>query len=76
MTRYGTWAAYSGNEAIVLAILLLIVAGLFTFLGSRLRQPIRAQRAGKFIGVSIALIWLLSGFVFLSYSWHFPASAC
>jgi hypothetical protein len=33
---FGEWVPYSGNSAIILGVVLLLVAGAFTFLGSKL----------------------------------------
>ena len=65
MTHYGTWNPYVGSNSILLAVVLLIVTGVLIFLAIRLHHPIEIKRPGKFIGVSIVVIWLLSVTTFL-----------
>jgi len=65
MTQYGTWSPYLGSNSILLAVVLLIVTGVLIFLAIRLHHPIEIKRPGKFIGVSIVVIWLLSVTTFL-----------
>jgi hypothetical protein len=55
-----SWVSYSDGEAILLAIVLLVVAGGFAYAGKRLRAPLRvAQPGGTTAGFMIA-IWLLA----------------
>ena len=65
MTQYGTWSPYVGSNSIILAVVLLIVTGVLIFLAIRLHHPIEVKRPGKFIGVSLVVIWLLSVATFL-----------
>jgi hypothetical protein len=65
MTQYGTWSPYVGSNSILLAVVLLIVTGVLIFLAIRLHHPIEVKRPGKFLGVSIVVIWLLSVTTFL-----------
>ncbi len=60
MTQYGTWAAYSGAEALRLAIALFIIAAILAFFGFRLRRPLQPRKTGWFAGGVLALIWLVS----------------
>ena len=65
MTQYGTWSPYVGSNSIILAVVLLIVTGVLIFFAIRLHHPIEVKRPGKFLGVSIVVIWLLSVTTFL-----------
>ncbi len=65
MAQYGTWSPYAGSGSIILAAVLLIVTGVLIFLAIRLHHPIEVKRPGKFIGVSLVVIWLLSVLTFL-----------
>ena len=65
MTQYGTWSPYVGSNSIILAVVLLIVTGVLIYLAIRLHHPIEVKRPGKFLGVSIVVIWLLSVTTFL-----------
>ena len=40
------WVSYGGGEAILLAIVLLVVAGGFAYAGKRLRAPLGITRPG------------------------------
>ncbi|MGI9059416.1 MAG: hypothetical protein ACR2H5_12630 [Ktedonobacteraceae bacterium] len=60
MTQSGTWSPYVGSSSLLLAVVLLIVTGVLIFLAIRLHHPIEVKRPGKFLGVSIVVIWLLS----------------
>jgi hypothetical protein len=54
------WVSYAGGEAILLAIVLLVVAGGFAYAGKRLGAPLGVARLrGPAAGFMIA-IWLLS----------------
>jgi hypothetical protein len=46
MTQYGTWVSYSGNARLILAIILLVVAGGLVGAGIVLRRPVRLPRPG------------------------------
>ena len=64
--KYGTWESYSGNAAFTLAASLLVIAITFAYLGTRLHRRLAVEAPGKFVGAAILLIWLLSGFSFLT----------
>jgi hypothetical protein len=66
MTQYGTWVSYGGDARIVLAIVLLAVAGGLAFAGSRLRGAIRATRPGRATATVLIVAWALSLPVFLA----------
>ena len=55
-----SWNAYGGGEAVLLAILLLVVAGGFAYTGKRLRAPIRVTRPGGVAAGFMIAIWLLT----------------
>jgi hypothetical protein len=38
---YGEWVPYSGNSAILLGVVLLVIAGVFTLFGLKLKTPLR-----------------------------------
>ena len=40
------WVSYGGGEAILLAIVLLVLAGGLAYAGKRLRAPLRVTRPG------------------------------
>ncbi len=65
MTQYGTWSPYGGSNSILLAGVLCIVTGVLMYLAIRLPDPIEVKRPGKFIGISLVVIWLLSVTTFL-----------
>jgi len=60
MVRYGTWQPYAGREALQLAFVLLVIAGVLTFLGIRLRHPLGVDRPGKAVSASLIVMWVLS----------------
>lgn len=57
---FGTWVAYTGGEAIVLAVVLLVVAGLLAYLATRLRVPLEVRRPGRAIAGFLLVLWVLS----------------
>ena len=67
MTQYsnGTWAPYLGNDALLLAITLLIIGVVLAYLGTRLHRSIGADRPGKALGILLVMIWVLSLATFL-----------
>jgi hypothetical protein len=54
------WISYGGGEAILLAIMLLVVAGGFAYAGKRLRAPVRLTRPGATVATFMIAIWLLA----------------
>ena len=54
------WVSYSGGEAVVLAILLLVVAGGLLFAGKRLPAPLRIARPGGVAASFMIAMWLLA----------------
>ena len=65
MTQYGTWSPYGGSNSILLAVVLLIVTGVLMYLAMRLHHPIEVKRPGKFLGISLVVIWVLAVTTFL-----------
>lgn len=56
----GTWAPYTGIDATLLAVLLIAIATVFTFLGLRMRKSIAPARPGRTVSFFIVLIWIVS----------------
>jgi hypothetical protein len=54
------WISYGSGEAILLAIVLLVVAAGFTYAGKRLRVPLRVTPPGGTVAGFMIAIWLLS----------------
>jgi hypothetical protein len=54
------WASYGGGDAMLLAIVLLVVAGGFAYAGKRLRAPLRLTRPGATVAAFMIAIWLLA----------------
>jgi hypothetical protein len=54
------WVSYTGGEAILLAIVLLVVAGGFAYAGKRLRAPLAVARPGRVAAGFMIAIWLLA----------------
>jgi hypothetical protein len=54
------WVSYGGGEGIVLAIVLLVVAGGFAYAGKRLRSPLGVTRPGAIVAGFMISIWLLA----------------
>ena len=55
-----SWNSYGSGEAILLAIVLLMVAGGFGLAGKRLRAPLAIARPGGVAAGFMIVIWLLS----------------
>jgi hypothetical protein len=55
-----SWVSYGGGEAILLAIVLLVVASGFAYAGKWLRAPVRAARPGGITAGFMIAIWLLA----------------
>ena len=54
------WVSYGGVDAIVLAVVLLVVAGGFAYAGRRLHIPFRVTRPGATVAGFMIAIWLLA----------------
>ena len=55
-----SWVSYGGGEAILLAIVLLVVASGFAYAGKRLRAPLEVTRPGGTVAGFMIAIWLLA----------------
>jgi hypothetical protein len=60
LTEYGIWRPYTGNDALLLALLLLVVGGVFAYLGTGLRRPVGTNPPGRALGILLVLMWGLS----------------
>ena len=60
MTYNSSWAPYVGNEAVILTIVLLIIAGALFILGTRLHRTLAAARPGKTVTFFLFVLWILS----------------
>ena len=60
-----SWTPYAGSGSLLLALVLFLITGILIYLAMRLQHPITVKRPGKFLGVTIVVIWLLSGVTFL-----------
>jgi hypothetical protein len=57
---YASWVSYGGGEAVLLAIVLLVVAGGFGYAGTRMRAPLSVARPGRTAAGFMIAIWLLT----------------
>jgi hypothetical protein len=55
-----SWVSYGDGAAILLAIVLLVVAGGFAYAGSRLRAPLGVRQPGGIAAGFMIAIWLLA----------------
>lgn len=62
---YGEWVPYTENDAINLAIILLVVASIFTLAGSQLGKPLRVRQPGKAVTAVLVVVWILAILTFL-----------
>jgi hypothetical protein len=60
LTEYGIWRPYTGTEALILALALLVVGSALAYLGVRLRQPVGTSQPGKALGTLLVVMWFLS----------------
>jgi hypothetical protein len=57
---YGEWIPYSGNGAIILGMVLLVIAGVFTLSGFKLKKSLRVQAPGRAMSGMLVAVWILS----------------
>lgn len=57
---FGEWVPYSGNSTIILGAALLVIAGVFTLLGFKLKEPLTVRMPGKAIAGLLVSVWILS----------------
>ena len=62
---FGEWIPYSGNGAIILGVVLLVIAGVFTLFGLKLENSLRVKMPGKVIAGVLVAVWILSILTFL-----------
>lgn len=62
---HGGWVSYGSTEGVVLAIVLIAVAGTLAYLGTRVRSPISVTRPGRTVSGFMIAIWLLAIYTFL-----------
>jgi len=55
-----SWISYGGGEAMLLAIMLLVVASGFAYAGKWLRAPLKVTRPGRTVAGFMIAIWLLT----------------
>jgi hypothetical protein len=57
---FGEWVPYSGNSAIILGIVLLVIAGVFTLLGFKLKKSLSVKIPGRAMTGMLGAVWILS----------------
>ncbi len=57
---FGEWVPYSGNSAIILGVVLLVIAGVFTLLGFKLKKSLRVKQPGRAVAGMMIVVWILS----------------
>ena len=67
--QFGTWAPYSGTEALAIAAGLLVVAATLANLATRLRVPLEPRRRGRRAKIFLIAAWLFSLWT-LSIGWQ------
>lgn len=65
MNQHGSWSPYGGSSSIILAVVLLLVTGALIYTATRLHHPVVVKRPGKFVGISLIVIEVLSVLAFL-----------
>ncbi len=63
---YGEWIPYFGNSAIILGVVLLVIAGVFTLFGFKLKKSLTAKAPGKAVGGILIAVWIVSMITFLT----------
>ncbi len=66
MYQNGTWRPYSGTEALVLVVVLIVISGGLAFLGTRMRRPVGVSQPGKVVSAFLVVIWWLALATFLT----------
>lgn len=67
--EFGTWAPYSGSQAVLVAAALLVVAATLAYVATRLRHPLEPRRRGRRAKAFMISVWLLSLWT-LSIGWQ------
>jgi hypothetical protein len=65
MNSQQSWSPYAGSSSIILAVALLIVTAVLLYFAFRFRHPKEVKRPGRFLGVALVVIWVLSVTTFL-----------
>lgn len=65
MTHYVAWSPYVGNSSYILTGFLLLVTGILTYFGLRIRHVIAVKAPGKFLGTLLVGCWFLAAIAFL-----------
>ena len=63
---FGEWVPFSGNSAIILGVVLLVIAGVFTLFGLKLKKSLRVKMPGKAITGMLVAVWILAIITFLT----------
>lgn len=63
---FGEWVPYSGNSAIILGVVLLVIAGVFTLLGLKLKKSLSVKQPGRAMAGMLIAIWFLAINTFLA----------
>jgi hypothetical protein len=70
MTHYIVpWSPLTPTGSIIVATVLLVLTGMWLYLGTRLPHPLAAKPPGWFLGACLVLIFLLAGSAFLVASY-------
>jgi hypothetical protein len=67
--QFGTWAPYTGAEALVVAAALLVAAAILAYLPTRLRVPLAPRRRGRAGKAFMIAVWIFSLWI-LSIGWE------
>jgi hypothetical protein len=62
---FGEWVPYSGNSALILGFVLLVIAGVFTLSGIKLKKSLRVKMPDRAMMGMLAAVWILSILTFL-----------
>lgn len=65
---FGEWVPYTGNGAIILGAVLLVIAGVFTLLGFKLKKSLSVKQPGRAMAGMLIGIWILAINTFLANS--------
>jgi hypothetical protein len=65
---FGEWVPYTGNGAIILGVVLLVIAGVFTLLGFKLNKSLSVKQPGRAMAGMLVAIWILAINTFLANS--------
>jgi hypothetical protein len=76
VVKNSTWVPYAGENALLLALVLLFAAVLLAYSGTKLRRPVVVKRPGRAVRAFMIAIWALSIYTFLvavstyAAQWH------